>query len=166
MAKCEDIVKAVMEGFTLPDMQTEADKRTEKQREIFKSFFKKPLVFNPLSEHIIDIRFMPSQVKDPLYEKFNRMEDISHDVFLLRAVTASGKTATMLNAIGRRKYLIYTECTLPKLADAADYRDAPFEEFVTGIRHFATTLAAQNYIGFRAGENEIPCLPRGCGSER
>lgn len=95
VAEVEALIDCKFEMFNLEERRTNAE---EAQKIRFSTFYKKSLVFNPLNEEL-DIRFMESQVHDPVYQKFSEPEKLEGHIFILRAVTGAGKTGTKAGLI-------------------------------------------------------------------
>jgi hypothetical protein len=132
VAEVEALIDCKFEMFNLEERRTNAE---EAQKIRFSTFYKKSLVFNPLNEEL-DIRFMESQVHDPVYQKFSEPEKLEGHIFILRAVTGAGKTATMLNAVGRNAFLLYVEASHFEAVDFKDYHDLPYVNFLKFVKQF------------------------------
>eukprot|EP01124_Arcella_intermedia_P027038 TRINITY_DN5209_c0_g2_i7.p1 TRINITY_DN5209_c0_g2~~TRINITY_DN5209_c0_g2_i7.p1 ORF type:complete len:832 (+),score=105.53 TRINITY_DN5209_c0_g2_i7:13-2508(+) len=106
-----------------------------KHKEVLDNFWKKSLTFNPLYKSTvnIDIRFMPKQVEDEVYEEFeNQAIEPTAQLYSLRAISGAGKTGTILNAIGRNAFLLYVQCDIFTF-DRQDYFDHPSARFISDL---------------------------------
>jgi hypothetical protein len=89
------MLSTMLEDFRFPDIQEKQKSQDEFYKKKLESFYKQSLGFNPLSCRT-DIRFMETQVYDPVYNYFQiQTECPAHSLYILQGISGAGKTGTV-----------------------------------------------------------------------